>query len=156
MAKTTKKTNSQVKVYQGDVAVDDRGSLSFVNDFDFSGVKRFYQVKNLDTKTVRAWHGHLKEGKYVYVVSGSIIFGYLKLDKFDNPDWHLEPERLILFAKKPQVVYVPGGYVNGFRALEIGTKVMFFSTSTLKESHNDDYRFPYDYWGSKIWQVENR
>ena len=30
----------------GDVAVDDRGEVGFVNDFDFAGVKRFYAVRN--------------------------------------------------------------------------------------------------------------
>ena len=29
-----------VKVLEGGVAVDDRGQLSFVNDFDFKNVKR--------------------------------------------------------------------------------------------------------------------
>ena len=30
----------------GDLAVDDRGEVGFVNDFDFAGVKRFYTVRN--------------------------------------------------------------------------------------------------------------
>ena len=34
------------KVISGGVAIDDRGSVTFVNDFDFLGVKRFYQVQN--------------------------------------------------------------------------------------------------------------
>ena len=32
------------KVISGGVAIDDRGSVTFVNDFDFLGVKIFYQV----------------------------------------------------------------------------------------------------------------
>ena len=156
MAKVDKKSVTQVKFYPGDLAVDDRGSLSFVNQFDFAQVKRFYQVENLDTQTVRAWHGHVKESKYVYVSAGSIILGYLKLDSFTQPDWHLMPERVVLSAKKPQVVYIPGGYVNGFRALELGTKVIIYSTASLQDSRHDDYRFPYDFWDTRIWQVENR
>jgi dTDP-4-dehydrorhamnose 3,5-epimerase len=65
-------------------------------------------------------------------------------------------ERLLLSAAKPQVVYIPPGYANGIKAMEIETQVMFFSTSTLEESKGDDYRFPYDYWGKEIWEVENR
>ncbi len=33
-------------VINGKIAVDDRGSLSFVNDFTFDRVKRFYLVNN--------------------------------------------------------------------------------------------------------------
>ena len=36
----------EVNLINGGVAVDDRGSVRFVNDFDFEGVKRFYQVQN--------------------------------------------------------------------------------------------------------------
>jgi hypothetical protein len=31
----------ETKVLNGGLAVDDRGSVSFVNDFNFEGVKRF-------------------------------------------------------------------------------------------------------------------
>ena len=43
---------------RGGVAVDDRGEVGFVNDFTFSGVKRFYTVANHSDGFVRAWHGH--------------------------------------------------------------------------------------------------
>jgi len=47
----------------GGIAVDDRGTLTFANDFNFYGVKRFYQVQNFSTSTIRAFHGHLNEAK---------------------------------------------------------------------------------------------
>ena len=34
------------KVLNGGIFVDDRGPLRFVNEFNFEGVKRFYQVEN--------------------------------------------------------------------------------------------------------------
>jgi len=34
--------------------------------------------------------------------------------------------------------------------------VIFFSTADINETQGDDYRFPYNYWGSEIWEVENR
>jgi dTDP-4-dehydrorhamnose 3,5-epimerase len=33
-------------------------------------------------------------------------------------------------------------------------KLVFFSTATLEESRNDDYRFPARYWD--VWQVDER
>lgn len=141
---------------EGGLAVDDRGSVGFVNDFNFSGVRRFYKVENFSRDVIRAFHGHLREGKYVYVVSGSIILAAVPLDDLKSPSRNAQVARYVLSARKPAVVFVPPGYANGFRALEDGTQVLFFSTSTLEESKGDDYRFPADYWGSQIWEVENR
>lgn len=147
---------NEIKVFNGDIAVDDRGSLSFINDFDFKGVKRFYQVENNSKHVIRAFHGHLKEGKYVYVPKGAIIFAVVYLDDIKKPNKKNEVYRYILSEKKPKIIYVPPGYANGFRVLEYGTKILFFSTSTLKNSINDDYRYQYDYWGRDIWNIENR
>jgi len=60
-------------VIKGGIAVDDRGSLRFVNDFDFAGIRRFYMVENHAAGFVRAWHGHRHEAKFVYVVSGAAL-----------------------------------------------------------------------------------
>ena len=34
------------KLIAGNIGIDDRGEVGFVNDFDFAGVKRFYTVRN--------------------------------------------------------------------------------------------------------------
>jgi dTDP-4-dehydrorhamnose 3,5-epimerase len=44
------------KIINGGIAPDDRGSVRFVNDFDFAKVKRFYQVENHRAGFIRAWH----------------------------------------------------------------------------------------------------
>lgn len=150
------KAPSETTVHKGDLAVDDRGCLRFVNDFDFQGVKRFYQVENFTKDVIRAFHGHMKEGKYVYVAYGSIILCAVPMDNKTNPDKNAKVERYIISAKKPQIVFIPAQYANGFRVLEDNTQVLFFSTSTLEQSKGDDYRFPADYWGNAIWEVENR
>lgn len=148
--------NKKPYLIEGGFAIDDRGQLSFVNDFDFSNVKRFYMVENFSQDVIRAFHGHLKEEKYVLVVSGSAIIAAVEMDDTIKPKKSNEVSRFILSSKKPCVLYVPAGYVNGLKALEENTKIIFFSTSSLEESKGDDYRFPYDYWGKEIWQVENR
>ena len=136
-----------VKMLDGGVAVDDRGQLSFVNDFDFSDVKRFYMVENHEKGFIRAWHGHKKEGKYVFVPSGAILVGAVNLETE-------EIDRFVLSSSKPQVLYIPPGYANGFMNLQENTKVMFFSTSTLEDSMGDDIRFEWDKWN--IWEIERR
>lgn len=140
----------------GGVAVDDRGTVSFVNDFNFAHVRRFYQVRNFSTSTVRAFHGHLHEGKYVYVAKGSAIVAVVKLTDPVNPSKEEPVQRFVLSDKAPRVLFVPPGHANGFRPLEEDTRVIFFSTATLEESQGDDVRFPHDYWGESVWEVENR
>lgn len=147
---------SKVRTISGDLAVDERGTVRFVNDFNFAKVKRFYQVENFDEETIRAFHGHLKEAKYVYVAAGSALVCVVRMTDKKKPDKSQKVERYVLSAKKPLVLFIPAGYANGFRALESGTKVIFFSTLSLDQSRRDDYRFPYNYWGKDVWQVENR
>ena len=131
----------------GGKAVDDRGTLTFINQFNFEGVKRFYQVENHSQGFIRAWHGHRFEGKYVYVARGSAVVGAVNLDTD-------EVKRFVLSDLNPKILYIPPNHANGFMNLEEGTIIIFFSTSTLEESNNDDMRFPYDKWN--IWQIEKR
>lgn len=131
----------------GDILVDDRGVVKFVNDFNFKDIKRFYQVENHRRGFIRAWHGHKIENKYIYVAEGTIFVGVVNLDTE-------EIERFVLSAKKPRILWIPPNTANGFMTLEENTKVIFFSSLTLEESKNDDIRFSYDKW--KIWNEEYR
>ena len=63
--------NFKVKIFSGGLAADSRGLVSFVNNFHFKKVKRFYQIQNSSSSPVRAFHGHMKETKCFYVVNGS-------------------------------------------------------------------------------------
>ena len=95
---------------QGGVAVDDRGSVRFVNDFNFNDVKRFYQVQNHKQGFIRAWHGHRHEGKYVYVVSGSALIGTANMDT-------QVVDKYVLSSQSPKVLFIPAGHANGFKTL---------------------------------------
>ena len=146
----------KTKVIDGGLAVDDRGTLRFVNDFDFEAIKRFYQVENHSTDIIRAFHGHLKEAKYCYVLSGSIVIYLTKIDSSNKPDKKQKLAKFVLSAKKPQILFIPPKYTHGYKALGKNTKVIFFSTASLKESGSDDLRLPFDYFGKEIWETENR
>ncbi|MFX1309502.1 MAG: NAD-dependent epimerase/dehydratase family protein [Promethearchaeota archaeon] len=146
----------ELQLIKGGIAVDDRGTLNFANDFNFYGVKRFYQVQNFNTSTIRAFHGHMNEAKYVYIPKGSAIVAAVELDDIKSPSKNQKVNRFILSDKNPQVLFIPPRYANGFKPLEEDTRIVFFSTSSLEESKGDDYRFPVDYWGKEVWEVENR
>ena len=151
-----KLNTNEPQILNGGIAVDDRGSVRFVNDFSFKNVKRFYQVENLNTNVIRAFHGHMKEAKYVYVTQGTVLLNIVHLDTIKKPSKKEPVMKFVLSAAKPQVLYIPPQFANGFKSLEPHTKIMFFSTSTLEDSLKDDYRFPVDYWGSDIWETINK
>jgi len=150
--------DNEVKIFNGGIACDDRGSLTFANDFNFKDVKRFYQVWNNDKRVIRAFHGHIKEGKYAYVPKGSVKLVLLKMDDSGKlmKDCKETMQEFVLSSKKPNIVFIPPGYANGFKCLEEDTLIIFFSTSTLDESKGDDYRFEYDVIGKDVWETENR
>jgi dTDP-4-dehydrorhamnose 3,5-epimerase len=141
-------------LYTGDLAVDDRGEVSFVNDFNFAGVKRFYAVRNHRQGFIRAWHAHRREAKYVTVVAGAALVGVVEIDDWDRPSPQLPVKRFVLSARKPRVLYIPPGCANGFMSLTSDAHVMFFSTSSLEESLGDDVRYNARHWD--IWTVEER
>jgi dTDP-4-dehydrorhamnose 3,5-epimerase-like enzyme len=152
-----------LNIINGGVSVDDRGSVRFVNDFDFNGVKRFYQIQNHEVGFIRAWHGHLREAKYVYVPKGAALIGAVHMERREylegiGPDALIspegEPQRFVLSSESPKVLYIPSGHANGLMTLEKDTIIQFFSTSSLEDSLNDDIRFPHDKWD--IWDVEQR
>jgi dTDP-4-dehydrorhamnose 3,5-epimerase-like enzyme len=144
------------ELVRGDLAVDDRGEVAFVNDFDFAsaGVRRAYMVGNHHAGFVRAWHGHRHEAKYVLVLSGAALVCCVEIDNWDDPSPDLEVSRFVLSERKPAVLAVPPGYVNGFMTLTDDAKLMFFSTKSLEESLGDDVRFPARLWDP--WHVEER
>ncbi len=139
---------------KGGLAVDDRGSVGFVNGFDFAGVKRFYTVRNHRPGLVRAWHAHRHEAKYVTVLDGAALVGAVKIDHWEKPARDAKVHRHVLSSHKPSVLYIPPGYANGFMSLREHTNMVFFSTATLEESGGDDVRYDARYWD--IWEVIER
>lgn len=143
-----------MKIIKGDISIDDRGSVSFINEFNFDNIKRAYIVENYNQGFIRAWHGHKNEEKYVQVISGSALIAGVKIDNWDKPSLDLEVHKFVLSEFKPSILYIPRGYANGFKTLSVGSKLIFYSTSTLEDSINDDFRFKFDLWNP--WDVEYR
>jgi dTDP-4-dehydrorhamnose 3,5-epimerase len=103
---------------------------------------------------VRAWHAHRREAKYATVVQGAAIIAAVPIDDWQHPSKDAKVFRFFLSAHKPAVLYIPAGHANGFMSLTADCKIMFFSTTSLEESRNDDIRYDARYWN--IWQVPER
>jgi dTDP-4-dehydrorhamnose 3,5-epimerase-like enzyme len=135
-----------ISVIQGGQYEDARGKLIFFNDFDMKDVRRFYVISHPDTSIVRAWQGHKKEQKWIYVLNGSFKIVLVKPDNWENPSADLNNSEFFLKAEANRVLYIPGNYANGLKALEPESRIMVFSSFTVDESLKDNYRFRQDMW----------
>ena len=144
----------EIRLFKGGLAVDDRGEVGFINDFNFDRVKRFYWVTNHKSGFVRAWHAHRREEKYITVAQGVALIGVVKIDDWEKPSKNAKVRRYVLSADQPSILHVPAGYANGFMSLTKDAKIIFYSTATLEESQGDDFRYDAYYWDP--WKIVER
>ena len=115
---------SDIEMIKRGFADDHRGSVEFYNDLDLSAYKRFY------------------------IVNGSFLVGVVEIDNWESPDKSLKLESFEMNAES-DILFIPSGYANGAMSLSDDSTVMYFSTSNLEESLDDDFRFDSKYWD--IW-----
>ena len=137
-------------IIHGGQFTDERGKLIFFNDFDMKEVKRFYIIEHPDTSIVRAWQGHKIEKKWFHVISGSFKVGLVQPDNWEKPSPELKVEEFILRAGDNSILFIPGNYANGFKAMEPGSGITVFSSFSVEESAADNYRFDKSMWYN--WQ----
>ncbi len=141
-----KLSQKESKLIAGGTYTDQRGTLSYINDFDLTPIKRFYTITHPNKNVVRAWQGHQQEHKYFHVIRGSFVVAWVEIDNFNSPSPNLKAHYEILKASENNVLSVPPGYANGLKALEPGAKIMVFSDYALNESLDDKIRFDKDLW----------
>ena len=134
------------KVIQGGNFSDHRGTISFVNDFSFKDIERFYIISNSDENPIRAWQGHKLDAKNFYCISGSFKIHFVKIDNWENPSKYLNIETIIVNASESKIVHIPAGYANAIESLETNSKLISFSTLPLANVNDDDIRYTSDYW----------
>ena len=134
------------RIIGGGLHVDARGIVSFVNDFDFQGVDRFYTIRAHRLHDLRGWVGHQRDHKWFFAVQGTTLIAIVKPDRWDSPASNLPVERFILSAAKPQVLHVPPGHATGSVNLSPDAILMIFSSGRMECAHEDDYRFPANTW----------
>lgn len=142
------------KIIKGDSVYDNRGSLTFINDLDLISTKRFYIVENFQKNFIRAWHAHKNEQKIIVCIQGCAQISAVQVNDFDNPSKDTDVKNFYLSENNTECIFIPSGYANGFMSLKNNTKLLIFSNFSLKESINDDYRYPYDYWN--CWDIKFR
>jgi dTDP-4-dehydrorhamnose 3,5-epimerase-like enzyme len=126
--------------------VDARGLLLFNNQAVLTEFKRMYSIENAPEKPFRGWHGHKFEAKGFICLEGRVRIGGVRIDDWTKPSAELNVFSEELEAGSMDFVYLPAGYANAILSLEGGSTVLVFSSSTLTESKEDDYRFDPGLW----------
>lgn len=134
------------KIIKGGNFVDERGAMSFVNDFDLSAAKRFYTITHNSIETVRAWQGHEFEQKYFFPLQGRFLIAWVKIDNFSNPSEKLPVNYVILDATDTALLYIPDGFANGLKALTNEAQIGVFSDFNLEKSVMEKHRYDPQRW----------
>ena len=134
------------KIIQGGKFSDHRGSISYVNDFSFTDIERFYIISNSKENPIRAWQGHKSDNKNFYCLSGSFNIHFVKIDNWENPSKYLAVETVFVSEADSKIVHIPAGYANAVESLEENSKLISFSTLSLANLIEDDVRYPLEYW----------
>ncbi|MCD0471069.1 WxcM-like domain-containing protein [Flavobacterium sp. JAS] len=133
-------------IIQGGNFSDHRGTISYVNDFSFQDIERFYIISNSDNNPIRAWQGHKLDAKNFYCLSGSFKIHFVKVDNWEVPSKNIAIETVFVSESDSKVVHIPAGYANAIESLESNSKLISFSTLPLSNVSYDDVRYPSDYW----------
>jgi len=134
--------------------VDDRGFLKAITFPSEFFPKRLYSVTNWRANFIRAWHGHFKESKLIFMSKGAGIVAAVHLSDPEKPDRNAKVYRFAIDSESHAAIYIPAGFANGLMSLTIDAEFTVVSNSTLEESKNDDFRFAFDYW--EAWHIDQR
>lgn len=130
---------------KGNKHQDERGIITFNNDFDASQIKRIYTIENASTEFIRGWQGHKIEQRWFACMNGSFEISVIDVDDFENPSKDLTIQKYLLTADVLTYLHVPAGCITAIQAKENNSKLLVLSDYSLGEI-DDEYRFPIDYF----------
>ena len=135
----------QPQIIKGNHHKDDRGTLTFNNDFNALGIKRVYTIENESLDFLRAWQGHQIEQRWFSAVAGSFKIKLIEIDDWKNPTKDLPILEFILNSENLDILHVPRGLATSIQYLEDHSKLLLFADYQLGEIQ-DEYRFASNYF----------
>lgn len=127
---------------------DQRGIITFNNDFDASQIKRIYTIENNSLDFIRGWQGHKIEQRWFACVQGSFEIDVIVVNNFDEPSRSLIPTKYTLDSEKLDFLHVKPGCITAIKAKEINSKLLVLSDYAIGEIR-DEYRFDLNYFKSQ-------
>ena len=129
---------------------DERGVITFNNDFNALGVKRIYTIENNSLDFIRGWQGHKIEQRWFACMQGSFEIAVIEVDDFENPNNELIPQYYILNSNSLDFLHVPSGHITAIKAIEENSKLLVLADYSTGEIQ-DEYRFELDYFNNEIF-----
>jgi len=137
-------------ILEGKIHQDQRGTITYNNEFDASSIKRIYTIENTSLDFIRGWQGHKIEQRWFSAMKGSFKVSLICIDNFDKPSKNLEIKIFKLTTDGLNILHIPSGYITAIQALEEGSKMLVMADYNVGEV-KDEYRFELDYFtGNKI------
>lgn len=128
---------------------DERGIITFNNDFDASKIKRIYTIENHSTEFIRGWQGHKIEQRWFSCMKGKFEISVIKVDDFTQPSKDLDINKYILEDNQLDYLHIPAGCITAIKSVKKGSKLLLLADSGLGEIQ-DEYRFPIDYFNNTL------
>jgi dTDP-4-dehydrorhamnose 3,5-epimerase-like enzyme len=139
----------QVKLIEGGLHVDERGTVCFVNGFDFKGVGRFYTIRAHMPGQPRGWIGHKLEHKWFTAFAGTVTVAVVVVDDWENPSLNLPVQRFTLSSIKPAILHVPPGHASANVMLSQDALLGVFSSGRIEDTEKDNWRYDMGLWAVK-------
>jgi len=134
------------RLIEGSNYLDERGTLSFVNDFSMKEVQRFYVIKHPNTHITRGWRAHKMEQRWFYVTKGAFEIKLIAIDNWEVPNPELAQTVFNLKEESSNVLHVPKGYATCLRALSNDSQVIVYADYDIIHAKNDEYVYPLTYF----------
>ncbi|WP_313636327.1 WxcM-like domain-containing protein [Empedobacter sp.] len=141
-------TSNQLPITVGNRHNDERGIITFNNEFDASEIKRIYTIENHTVDFIRGWQGHKIEQRWFASMNGKFKISVIEVDNFENPSQDLTIQQYILDDESLTYLHIPAGHLTAIQALQEESKLLVLADFCLGEVQ-DEYRFPIDYFKNK-------
>lgn len=138
-------TSNQLPITVGNRHNDERGIITFNNEFDASHIKRIYTIENHTVDFIRGWQGHKIEQRWFASMNGKFKISVIEVDNFENPSQDLTIQQYILDDESLTYLHIPAGHLTAIQALQEESKLLVLADYALGEV-KDEYRFPIDYF----------
>ncbi|WP_294307032.1 WxcM-like domain-containing protein [uncultured Chryseobacterium sp.] len=130
---------------QGKTHQDDRGVITFNNEFDASEIKRIYTIENHSTDFIRGWQGHKIEQRWFASMKGSFEISVIEVDDFTNPSKDLISQKYLLTDEVLTYLHIPAGCITAIQSKSFDSKLLVLADYRLGEIA-DEYRFDLNYF----------
>ncbi|SFO02885.1 WxcM-like, C-terminal [Paenimyroides ummariense] len=130
---------------QGKAHQDDRGIITFNNEFDASEIKRIYTIENHSPDFIRGWQGHKIEQRWFACMKGSFEVSVIEVDDFTNPSKDLTIQKYLLKDDVLTYLHIPAGYITAIQSKSLDSKLLVLADYGLGEIA-DEYRFDLNYF----------